>query len=251
MIGRMVLCLALVCGAGAASAQGVPACTLYKVNTSMLNVSKDANSQIFTDALFDGDIVCVTRVQNIKGADWGYIAHRLARADATTPVEGWSALRELQKISSADAKAVLAELAPPTGDPAGRGLSLGAPPPAAGTRPPAAGAPPEPPERVATVMRPEDVLRFDQPIPFGAFAVVGHSIKELIETLVPLFPPIEGLDDAVWKKNCTSCHKWNQARLCEQAKTYVKNPRNVLRIQHPDGGPLKVALMRWANSGCL
>jgi hypothetical protein len=38
--------------------------------------------------------------------------------------------------------------------------------------------------------------------------------------------------------------------LCEQAKTYVKQPRFVLRVQHPFGGTLKLALMRWAISGC-
>ena len=99
-------------------------------------------------------------------------------------------------------------------------------------------------------MRSEDILRFAQPIPFGAFPVNGHSIQEIIESNQPLFSPIEGLEDAVWQKKCTECHKWNQARLCEQGKTYVKAPRNVLRVKHPFGGTLKIALMRWAKSGC-
>jgi hypothetical protein len=30
----------------------------------------------------------------------------------------------------------------------------------------------------------------------------------------------------------------------------VQAPRNVLRVQHPFGGALKIALMRWAKSGC-
>jgi hypothetical protein len=105
------------------------------------------------------------------------------------------------------------------------------------------------PSGAAATARPEDVLRFNQPIPFGAFPVNGHSIEEMIDQK-PFFSPVEGLDEPLWKKKCTSCHKWNQERLCEQAKTYVKQPRFVLRVQHPFGGTLKLALMRWAISGC-
>ena len=79
--------------------------------------------------------------------------------------------------------------------------------------------------------------------------VNGSSIKQLIEG-IPLFPPIEGLDEALWKKPCSSCHKWNQERLCEQGKTYAKAAKYVLRHPHPYGGALKLALMRWAQSGC-
>jgi hypothetical protein len=92
-------------------------------------------------------------------------------------------------------------------------------------------------------------LRFDQPIPFGPFPVNGHSLQEMIDTM-PLFSPIEGLEEPLWKKKCTSCHQWNKERLCEQGGTYVQAPRNVLRVQHPFGGALKIALMRWAKSGC-
>ena len=77
----------------------------------------------------------------------------------------------------------------------------------------------------------------------------GHSIKEMIES-TPLFAPIEGLDEALWKKKCTTCHQWNKERLCEQGGTYVKDPKYVLRQPHPFGGALKLALMRWAISGC-
>jgi hypothetical protein len=244
MIGRIVLCLALVCGVGAASAQE-PACTLYKVNTSLLNISKDAGGEIYNDALFDGDIVCVTRKANVNGVDWGYVSHKLERADARTPVEGWSSLQYLQETSAADAQAQLGGSAPPAVAPVAP--SAGATPePAA---PPVAAAPPAAPAKPAVAIRPEDVLRFDQPIPFGPYPVNGHSIKEMIDT-IPLFPPIEGLEDALWKKKCTSCHQWNQARLCDQGTTYVQAPRNVLRVPHPFGGALKIALMRWAKSGC-
>jgi branched-chain amino acid transport system substrate-binding protein len=93
-----------------------------------------------------------------------------------------------------------------------------------------------------------DILRFDEPLPFGPFPVNGNSIKQLADS-VPLFPPIEGQNDPLWKKNCSNCHKWDRQSLCQQGATYVANPQNVLRLQHPYGGPFKVALMRWSQSG--
>jgi hypothetical protein len=247
MIRRMVLCLALVSAAGAASAQG-PACTLYKVNTSLLNISKDAGGEIYKDALFDGEIACVTRQQKVKDRDWGFVSHKLERANARTPVEGWSSLQYLQQISSADAESLLAGAGPPP-------AAVAAPPPAASATPapaappPVAAATPAAPAPAPAAIRPEDILRFEQPIPFGPFPVNGRSIKDLAAS-VPLFPPIEGLDEAVWKKKCTSCHKWDKARLCEQGQTYVKAAKYILRHPHPMGGSFKIALMRWAKSGC-
>ena len=76
-----------------------------------------------------------------------------------------------------------------------------------------------------------------------------HILAQLIEG-IPLFPPVEGLDETLWKKTCTTCHKWDKARLCEQGKTYVKDPKYILRVPHPYGGPFKLALLRWAKSGC-
>src|SRR4030081_1255490 len=100
MIGRIVLGLALVCGAGATSAQD--ACTIYKVNTSLLNISKEAGGDIYNDALFDGDTVCVTRLASINGVDWDFISHKGEGANGRTPVEGWSALQYLQQTSAAN-----------------------------------------------------------------------------------------------------------------------------------------------------
>lgn len=247
MIGRIVLCLALVCGAGAASAQEPP-CTLYKVNTSQLIVSKDAGGNIYNDALFDGDVACVTRKANVKGVVWGYISQKLESPTVRTPVEGWSSLQNLQEITKAEADALLADTAPPARAPAARPpATAAAPAPAA---PPAAAALPSPAAaRAVAAVRPEDILRFDQPIPFGPFPLNGHSLKELIDT-VPLFPPIEGLEESLWKKKCTSCHQWDQASLCQQAATYVQTPRYALRVPHPFGGTLQIALMRWSKSGC-
>ena len=233
-VGRLTaLCLAFVCAATAASAQGAN-CNAYKVNTSLLNISQQAGGDIYKDALFDGDIVCVAQTQNVNGADWAYIANKVGAGNERTLVDGWAPLNYLQKEGSAAAP-------PPAQPPA-----IAAPQPPAPPTAPAANAPmPGPP------IRAEDALRFDQPIPFGPVPVNGHSLAEITTTFTPLFAPIEGLPDEVWKgKHCTSCHQWNHERLCEQAATYVKAPRYALRIQHPFGGTLKVAMMRWAKSGC-
>jgi hypothetical protein len=241
MIARIVLGLVLICGAGAASAQD--ACTFYKVNTSLLNISKEAGGLIYNDALFDGDTVCVTRRANVVGADWGFISYKLDGANRT-PVEGWSAMQYLQDTSGNNAGA------PPAAPPVASAPPVAASPPAANAPPVASAPPAAPPSAGATAaIRPEDVLRFDQAIPFGPYPVNGHSLQEMIDN-TPLFSPVEGLDDTLWKKKCTSCHQWNQERLCQQGGTYVAMPRNVLRVPHPFGGALKIALMRWAKSGC-
>jgi uncharacterized caspase-like protein len=92
-------------------------------------------------------------------------------------------------------------------------------------------------------------ITFDLPILFGDKALDGKSINQLIQGK-PLFPPIEGLDKALWFNHCTNCHQWNQERLCEQAKSYVKPTEYVLRIEHPLGTRFKVALGKWAENGC-
>jgi uncharacterized caspase-like protein len=95
----------------------------------------------------------------------------------------------------------------------------------------------------------EAILRFNEPVTTGPMPVNGHSLAQLI-TGVPLFPPIDGLEESVWKKHCDSCHRWDQTSLCEQGKTYLKNPKAALRVSHPYGGPEKVAMMQWAKTGC-
>ena len=232
MIGRIVLGLALACGAGAALAQE---CTLYKVNTSLLNISKDAGGAIYTDALFDGDTACVTRKAGVAGAEWAYIAHKVEGANRT-PVDGWAALQYLQPVAAAAS-------APPASPP----VSFN-PPSAVAVAPGAAPAAPASPSATAA-MRADEVLRFDQPIPFGPYPLNGKSLKELTDTL-PMFPPIEGLDESLWKKNCRECHQWSQANLCQQASTYLQTPRYALRVPHPFGGTIQIAMMRWAKSGC-
>jgi hypothetical protein len=243
MIGRVVLFAALACFAGTALAEE-PTCTFYKVDTNTLQISKDAGGDRYIDALFDGDVACVTRKENVKGVDWGFVAAKVESPTKATPVNGWSPLQRLKQISEAEAAALLAAAAPPA-------------PPATAATPkapiasePSAGATPAAPHAAATAAaHPEDILHFDQPIPFGAYPVNGHSLKQMTDS-EPMFSPVEGLEENLWKKKCTSCHQWNQDRLCQQALTYLRAPKNVLRIQHPFGGTLKVALMRWARSGC-
>ena len=234
MIGRMILFLALVCSASTAWAQG-PACTFYKVDTNTLPISKDAGGDRVIDALFEGDVACVTKKTNIKGVDWGFVAQKVEPPNTITAVNGWSPLQRLQQITADQAAALLAEATPPAKTPAPKA------PPAATAAAPKAPA-------IAT-KHPEDVLHFDQPIPFGPYPVNGHSIKDMMNS-DPMFSPVEGLDENLWKKKCTSCHQWDKDRLCQQALSYLRAPKNVLRIQHPFGGTLKVALMRWARSGC-
>lgn len=91
---------------------------------------------------------------------------------------------------------------------------------------------------------------FDRPVTFGDPVIDGKSIAQLIKG-EPLFSPVEGLDKSVWEgKHCDSCHEWNEARLCEQAKNFAANDVSVLRLQHPLGTRFKVALARWAQGGC-
>jgi hypothetical protein len=95
----------------------------------------------------------------------------------------------------------------------------------------------------------EPALHFRDALGSVPFPMNGHSLAELIQG-TPLFPPIQGLEESVWKKQCPSCHQWSQKNLCDQANTYLKNPKAALRVPHPYGGPEKVAMMQWAKTGC-
>lgn len=97
----------------------------------------------------------------------------------------------------------------------------------------------------------DNVIEYNVPLKSGPNPVVGNSIENLAKD-VPLFSPIEGLDDVVWKgKNCAECHKWDKKTLCDQGKVYVDNePAHILRKQHPYGGAFKLALRNWSKTGC-
>jgi hypothetical protein len=236
MIKRIVISTAALLAVSTSTWAQDANCVRYTVDTSLLNISQQAGGDIYKDALFDGDVVCVAQQQNAGGKVWAYISNKVEQGNDRTLVDGWAPLEYL-KASASDA----ASAPPPAAAP---------PPPAVAVAPPAAAPSAAAPPKVAgPPIRPEDILRFDQPIPFGPFPVNGHSLKEMIDS-TPLFPPIEGLDESLWKKKCTSCHQWEQASLCQQGATYVQAPRNVLRVPHPFGGALKLALMRWAKSGC-
>jgi hypothetical protein len=197
--------------------------------------------------LEDSEVACVTEQKKTDGRDWGYIAHKLQQPEGQVPVNGWATLRYMKQLSADEAKAAGGGMAPtaagkaPTAPPQVASAPSAAKSPAV-AMPSAAGKPP-------VKIRPEDALSFDQPVPFGPFPVNGQTLKKLAKS-IPMFPPIEGLDEALWKKNCSNCHKWDKARLCQQGNTYEKVARYVLRHQHPFGGAYKIALMRWAKSGC-
>jgi hypothetical protein len=177
--------------------------------------------------------------------DWGFVEYRIPDGPGRK-VNGWAQLRDTQPLSTAEI-AALPQALPPAAEPS--------PPPAATASAPAAlpvATPSAPPAAASQAPPPapaDTSLKFDQPVPFGPLPVNGRSIEELARS-VPMFAPLEGLDEAIWKKTCTSCHQWNRQRLCDQGVSYSKNPSSVLRIQHPFGGAYKLALMNWAKSGC-
>lgn len=96
-----------------------------------------------------------------------------------------------------------------------------------------------------------DPITFQAPLRQGDAAIKGHSIAELI-TSQPLFAPIEGLPKEAWEgQSCTTCHKWTQAALCDQAGFYAKEAPPTARLdQHPLGGAFKLSLKSWAAAGC-
>ena len=234
---RLVLCLTAVVWTQSAPAQD-PQCRLYKVQPSSLNISKEPRGNAaYIDTLGNADVVCVTREQKVGERNWGFVDHKLAKGDERKPVGGWANLALLQPLSEAEVAATRGMTASPRAAPAA------APPRAA----PAAPAPPA----ASATAGDEEVVRFKEPLTSGPYPVNGRSLEQLMLTGVPLFPPIEGLDEALWKKQCSSCHKWDQRTLCEQGASYVKNPKSTLRGQsHPYGGAEKVAMMQWAKTGC-
>lgn len=97
----------------------------------------------------------------------------------------------------------------------------------------------------------DDDVFFDRILTGGGPNLAGKSIKDLIAGS-PLFPPIEGLPEPVWKnQKCSHCHEWTSDRLCTQAKTYLADSgTRALGKDHPYGGGFKRALRAWATGGC-
>jgi hypothetical protein len=225
-------------------------CDYYQVSAVGLNVfSQPRGDASFIGALKKNDFVCVIGEQNVPGDRiWAHIAGKVSGQGQRTAMDGWAIMNALQRATQNQVTA-LSNAPPPAPQ------AAAAPPP-----PPAVQAAPPPPARAAKTAPPaapaassdtsaQDILRFTQKITEGPVPVNGSSLAELI-TGIPIYPPIPGLPDNVWKKTCNNCHQWNQQSLCVQAKIYLNDPKMTLRIQHPYGGPEKVAMMKWAKGGC-
>lgn len=112
---------------------------------------------------------------------------------------------------------------------------------------PAAAAPEAAPQGERFAM-----LTFDRPIPHSeAGWAAGRSLREMARAS-PEYPPLEGLDPAIWKnQKCSNCHNWSMDNLCDQGKFYVKAGDDALKRKlHPYGGDFKSALAAWAKAGC-
>lgn len=142
-------------------------------------------------------------------------------AAATQTVEGWEAflLAHPDSVLAGAAQMELAALAPPVAGPPAMTL----------------------PGRVA----------FDTPLTEVPDEIAGRSIADLIQGS-PLYPPIEGLPEEVWKtQTCSHCHQWTREDLCMQAQTYVTAPaERTLSADHPLGPAFRGVLRVWAEGGC-
>jgi hypothetical protein len=232
--------LAAVFDAPLAQAQQ-PDCRYYQVSPASLNVfSQPRGDASFIGTLKKNDFVCVTGQQDVPGdRTWAHIAAKVSGQGQRTAMDGWAIASALQpatqnEVTALSGPAAAAPAAAPPALPATSGKST-----------PAAAPAPAAPSGASA----QDVLKFSQTITEGPTPINGSSLAQLI-TGVPIYPPIEGLPDNVWKKTCNNCHQWNQQSLCVQAKIYAANPAMTLRIQHPYGGPEKIAMMKWAKGGC-
>ena len=111
--------------------------------------------------------------------------------------------------------------------------------------------PAEEPARATVPTAPAGDITFTQPLTIGTTQIIGRSIADLIDGS-PLFPPIEGLPEELWKdQKCSNCHAWTQAALCDQGKTYVAaNNTRAVEKSHPYGGAFKQTVKSWASTGC-
>ena len=220
--------LALALCAGTAFAQP-PACTPYRVKPAFTNVLQEPrDNAVFVDMLDAGEIACVKSNQLIGGKQWAYVLFKvIPDRRERTPVNGWALLQSLDPMRMPH------ELTAP--DPA---------PPSAADTQMGNNSPP-----TVAADESQDVVRFDQPLPFGPVPIYGRTLSDLIQG-TPMFPPIKEAEEALWQKQCPACHRWERQSLCKQGEVFLANPRNALRQPHPYGGPFKVALMRWAKNGC-
>jgi hypothetical protein len=201
-------------------------CKPHKVTAPLLQVRKDAKTPgVYVTTLQDSDIACISNAPPVGPQKFVFVVHKTVAGGASVKVGGWA--------SSIFMKPVDGRAAAKPATPAKRA------------------AKPAKTAKTAKSAEPavSDVLRFDQPVPYGAHQVRGKTLKQLIERK-PMFPPLEGLPKNLWEKPCSSCHKWNAKLLCDQGKSYLPKAAEVFRHQHPYGGAYKLALMRWAKTGC-
>ncbi|TMM54119.1 caspase family protein [Sulfitobacter sabulilitoris] len=94
-------------------------------------------------------------------------------------------------------------------------------------------------------------LTYVMPFPIGGPPIEGQTIEQ-ITGLSPLFAPIVGLPESLWKdQKCSSCHEWTREALCTQGKTYVSAPDDTaVTKKHPFGGVFKKGLRGWAGADC-
>lgn len=94
-------------------------------------------------------------------------------------------------------------------------------------------------------------IAFDTPLVSQLPEINGRTIAELIDGS-PLFPPIEGIPDELWKgQACSNCHNWSRDALCTQATVYLgTSAQRSLKKEHPYGGEFKSAMRKWAENDC-
>lgn len=93
-------------------------------------------------------------------------------------------------------------------------------------------------------------MTFTTPFPKGD-QIAGQSIEQLIANASPLFTPIEGIPEEMWKgQHCANCHQWTQPALCDQAKIYVSGAAAIPDNAHPLGPDFRKGLREWAKAGC-
>ncbi|MEL7468838.1 MAG: caspase domain-containing protein [Pseudomonadota bacterium] len=102
---------------------------------------------------------------------------------------------------------------------------------------------PEPPS--------DGAVTFSAQLPSDDPVLAGKSIEDLIAS-TPLFSPIEGLPEQLWKDQpCANCHQWTRDDLCVQANVYASaDGTRSLSGEHPLGTAFKSALSDWARNDC-
>jgi hypothetical protein len=243
--------------AGPSSAQD--GCSYFELSSILVNVRRDPSRPGgYLDVLEKGDLACVTEQRKIEDTAWAFVRKKTTETGDVSDVGGWANMRYLTPASAPASEAAPARPTPAPEvriepvKPRDGTTTSAATSPGTAVSPPTAAIPAAPRRQQTASAAPvtgSDTLRFDEPLPFGAYPVRGRTLEALAAG-EPLFSPIEGLEEGLWKKTCATCHKWNKERLCEQGSSYIKAAKYVLRHQHPYGGPYKLALMRWAKSGC-